>query len=414
MKTSLIFNIVILALFISCKKVPELPLEEHLQQVLVKGIRKYDIHGVSAAIIRSDNSIWTGTSGVSHDTVSIKPDMVFAIGSITKNVMAALTLKLVEEHMFSLEDPLSKWLPSYTHVNGAITIRQLLNHTSGLYMFWDNQKLWDELKADPAKFWTPEEVLSYLKEPYFEPEDGWHYSNTNYLLLAMILNKITDSNLSTQFKKYFWKPLGIDNVYLSQEEQILETQAHVYGDNFQFGGKEIDVTFLPRASHESITYGSSGIFTTAKDLANWCHALFEGDVLQKQLMEEMQQFVEFKPVGNMIAYGLGVQVFKKRFAHGKEAIGHGGGNIGTSTYMVYLPEFHVSLVVMINAYPNEGIDFIAKGLIKKILIDRNVLGFIPYFDFFPIGLFIACTFVSLFMIIRLRNRKRQKLIKVRV
>jgi CubicO group peptidase (beta-lactamase class C family) len=190
-------------------------IEERMQKVLDNGIAEYQVHGVSATIIFPDNKIWTGVGGFSHDTISIKPEMVFGIGSITKNIMAALTLKLVEENSILLEDPISKWLTSFAYVDSTISIRQLLNHTSGLYMFWDNEEIWEELRRDREKFWSPEEVLQYIKEPYFAPGDGWRYSNTNYLLLGMIINKVTGSRLSDELKKHFWQPLGINDVYLS-------------------------------------------------------------------------------------------------------------------------------------------------------------------------------------------------------
>jgi len=106
-----------------------------MQKIIDEGINQYNVNGVSATVIFPGEKIWNGVSGISHDTVAIKPDMLFAIGSITKNILAALTLKLVEENIISLEDPLSKWLQSYPHIDENITIRQLLNHTSGLYMF---------------------------------------------------------------------------------------------------------------------------------------------------------------------------------------------------------------------------------------------------------------------------------------
>jgi D-alanyl-D-alanine carboxypeptidase len=112
--------------------------------------------------------------------------MLFGTGSITKNFVAALTMKLAEEKILTLDDPLSDWLPAYPYIDGRITIRQLLNHTSGHYMFWDNDSLWDELNKDRTIIWTPEEILAYIREPYFVPGEGWHYSNTNYLLMAMI------------------------------------------------------------------------------------------------------------------------------------------------------------------------------------------------------------------------------------
>ena len=145
MKTTKIHTIFILFLAIifslSFSGYKKLGFEDQLQHVLDKGIDKYGVKGVSAAIIIAEDKKWVGTSGISHDTITITPDMLFAIGSVTKNVVATLTLKLVEEKQLSLEDPLSKWLPEYPYVNSEITIRQLLNHTSGIYMFWSNQAI---------------------------------------------------------------------------------------------------------------------------------------------------------------------------------------------------------------------------------------------------------------------------------
>jgi D-alanyl-D-alanine carboxypeptidase len=379
-----------------------------MQEILDKGIRKYGARGVSVAIIFSDGQTLTGVSGISHDTVAIEPDMLFAIGSVTKNVVAALTLKLVEENVLSLEDPLSNWLPEYPHIDSNITIRQLLNHTSGIYMFWDNQEIWDDLKKDRTKVWSPEEVLSYIKEPEFPTGEGWRYSNTNYLLLAMIIEKATGSTVSAEFNKHFWEPLGIGNAYLSQQENIPNNQAHVYGDNFIFGSEELDLTFIPRASHESIGFGSSGIFTTAESLAKWSHTLFGGEILRQQSMDEMLQFVRFREVANISAYGLGVQLYPRSFSSGERAIGHGGGNIGTTTYMVYLPEHNISIVVMVNAFPNKSANYITKKLIRAVLRDLNAISFIPYFDFFPIGLGLISITVMVIINILLYIRKKRK------
>ena len=146
-----IILLLILSCLTPCSGGDKVLLEEKLQKVLDKKISKYDVRGVSAAVIFPDQKIWTGVSGVSYGTVSMNADMLFAIGSITKNVVATLTLKLAEEGKLSLDDPLSNWLPEYPHVNSAVTIRQLLNHTSGIYMFWSNQKIWDDLKNDRYK-----------------------------------------------------------------------------------------------------------------------------------------------------------------------------------------------------------------------------------------------------------------------
>ena len=341
--------------------------DQRYQIVLDKGIKKFNIRGVSAAIVFDTGSLWVGTSGISHDTVSMKPDMLFSIGSITKNFVATLTLKLVEEGTLSLEDKLSEWLPPYPNIDSNITIRQLLNHTSGIYMFWNNDDLWDALRKDRNRVWIPEEVLEYIKEPHFSAGESWGYSNTNYLLMAMIIEKATGSALSSELKKKLLEPLYLKNYYIWLADSIPENQAHVFGDNFQFGNSEKDLTFLPRVSHESITFGSSGIVTTASDLAKWCHSLFEGKVLSEKSMNEMLNFVEFRPQSNLKAYGLGVQEFRRNISSGEKVIGHGGGNIGSTTYMVYLPEYHASVVVMVNAFPTNSVDYFTKGLIKEII-----------------------------------------------
>ena len=408
-KLSLIFSILCIIL---CSCSNELPVGDQLQNVLDRGIAKYDIHGVSAAVIFPDGEIWNGVSGISHDTVPIEPDMLFAIGSVTKNFVAALTLSLVEGGLLSLDDPVSKWLPTYPHVDGNITIRQLLNHTSGIYMFWENQKIWDDLKNDRTKYWTPEEVLEYIKEPYFETGEGWRYSNTNYLLLAMIINEATGSNLSTELDDHFYQPLGISEIYLSQEESIpANQQAHVYSDNFESGEPIRDVTFLPRTSHESIIYGSGGIFTTSENLARWSHALFGGKILEEQSLNEMLNFVEFFPISNMRAYGLGVQEFKRNITSGQRGIGHAGGNIGTTTYMVYLPEQHVSIVVMVNAFTNKGADAITKGLIEVILKDLDAFGILNLFAINRNYFLIAfCAIAIWTIVITYQIRKKRKLL----
>jgi hypothetical protein len=125
-------------------------------------------------------------------------------------------------------------------------------------------------------------------------------------------------------------------------------------------------------------------------------------------MNEMLEFVEFRPVANMRAYGLGVQEFEEAFASGEQAIGHGGGNIGSATYMAYLPEHGVSIVVMVNAFPTSCADTVAKGLIKEVLRDMGVLGWIPYVPFFPTGFILCCALFSAIVAVGLRLKGKRR------
>jgi D-alanyl-D-alanine carboxypeptidase len=351
---------------ISCSRDAR-PFDRRLSEALDDRLQQYDVKGASAAIVMPDGSIYRICAGVSHDTVATKPWMLFATGSITKNIVAALVLQLAEEGVLSLNDSLKKWLPSYPHVDSTITIRQLLSHTSGIFMFWENQKLWDDLIKYRDSIFTPEVVLTYLKEPHFAPGKGFRYSNTNYLLLAQIITRATGSSLSAQFRHRFWQPLGLLNTYLSMEEDIPKDQlAHVWGDNFEKGGLVRDLTFLPRASHESITYGSAGVFTTAEDLAVWCKSLFSGKVLKETSLDQMLQFNPAAAGSWCEGYGFGAFLFKTGITDGEKAYGHGGGNIGTSAYMAYLPDYDVSIVVMINSMHGKCPDRMLEDMIEIV------------------------------------------------
>jgi D-alanyl-D-alanine carboxypeptidase len=338
----LVIGMLSVSVVASCRQ-SQRPPNEKLQAALDERLRRCDVKGVSAAVILPAGTLWRGTSGISHAGVNMSPDMAFAIGSITKNMVAALMLQLAEEGKLSLDDPIGQWLPSYPHVNPAITIRQMLNHTSGLFMFWDNPQLWDDLIRYRTKHFTPEEVLGYLKQPHFRPGEGYRYSNTGYLLAAMIITRATGSTLATEMRRRFWEPLDLGSARLPLEEPYPENLAHVWGDNFEKDGSYRDITFLPRVSHDSITYGSAGVFMAAEDLARWTHALFHGKVVREDSLREMR-------VLGRGAYGLGLGRLGFRVGGGLRAVGHGGGNIGTCAYMVYLPDYGVSIAVMVNRF----------------------------------------------------------------
>jgi len=342
------------------------PLDQRLTEALEARLRQFGVRGASAAVILPDRSVHRIVGGISHDSVPMSPEMLFAIGSIAKNYVATLVLRLAEEDILSLDDPLGRWLPSYPRVNGNVTIRQALSHRSGIAMFWENQRLWDDLKAYRDSVFTPEVVLTYIGEPDFAPDSGFRYSNTSYLLLAMIATRATRSTLSAQLRTRFWRPLGLANTYLSMEDSIPpERLAHVWGDNFDSDGSDRDLTFLPRASHESITWGSSGVFTTAAELARWSHALFHGELISRSSLNQM---TGFRPAARGLrgSYGLGLQSFTRRITNGERAYGHGGGSIGTSAYVAYLPDFDVSIALMINRMHGRCPDRILEDFIEIV------------------------------------------------
>src|SRR5262249_41957723 len=164
----------------------------------------FGFQGCSAAVDLPGQPTWLGTSGSSYAGVPITSDLLFAIGSNTKTFTAALVLQLVDRGLLSLDAPLSSLLPQHTNVNPRITVRQLLDHTSGLfdYMNDDAAQVFAAITADRSRIWTPEEILStFFGPPHFAPGASWRYSNTNFLIAGMIDEAVIGSTDDTDLRR---------------------------------------------------------------------------------------------------------------------------------------------------------------------------------------------------------------------
>jgi len=353
--TALTLTIFSVSPAVSAKPVsqPELPFVKKLQDTLDNGLKKYNGKGISFAIIAPGHRTWIGVSGVSHGTTPIKPDTLFDAGSITKNFVAALTLKLVEEGLLTLDDPLHKWLPDYPNIDNTITIRQLLNHTSGLYSLQGSSAIRPILK-DPGRLWTSKEVLTTLVgKPHFPKGKGWQYSNTGYILLGMIIENATRSKISTELRNRFWKPLGLDSMFFAVDETLPVNIAHGWID---LNGDKVldDFSVFPRTAFQSIFQGAGGIFSTPEELANWTHALFhERIVVSKGSLQQMLAFHSPTSKPAIAGYGLGVERFTLRIFNGLELWGHAGNSLGYSALMWYLPDYSVSIALITNREQND-------------------------------------------------------------
>ncbi len=187
---------VVLCWVVSCTS-DQRPLDDRVRDAVTRRLNQYDVRGASTSVVLPDGSVHNIVAGISHDSVAVRPDMLFATGSITKNIVAALVLRLAEEGLLSLEDSLHKWLPPHQKIDSNITIRQMLGHTSGIFMFWDNQKLWDDLIKYRDSLFSPEVVLTYLKDPHFRP--GYRIS----LFQHQLPSSGPDSHPSHQFHIVF-------------------------------------------------------------------------------------------------------------------------------------------------------------------------------------------------------------------
>ena len=340
-----------LAVFISCTKDSSTQpkkqdlLAADLQEALDTGAAQYGGKGFAASVLIPGEEPWLGVTGISHGTTAISEQMLFAAGSVTKNFTAALICQLAEEGSITLDDPIHIWLQEFQNIDNSITIRQLLNHTSGIFNFTEHPDIWNSFFTNPDCFWTQEEILqNFVLPPYFSPGSNWHYSNTGYLLLGMIIEVATGSSISAEFRTRFWTPLGMTQTYLAGEETLEGDMAHGWLDIDNDGDYD-DLSSLSMRAFYSAASTAGAVFSTAPDLARWAQALFlEKIVVTQSSLDEMLTF--YSPIPDqpiLDGYGLGTILYTPEFFNDLEMIGHSGDAPGYAAGSLFLPEYGVCI-----------------------------------------------------------------------
>lgn len=309
----------------------------------------YNLVGVSAAVYVPGQGTWKGAAGISEAGVNVTTDMVFGIGSITKNFTATIILQLAEADSLNLDDHLYQYLPHYDNVDSNITIRQLLNHTSGIYNYTDNSALLAAINADFNRYWLPEEIMPYVLTPSFPAGTSWRYSNTNYLLLGMIITKIMRTGLSEQYHNRFFIPLGMTESSLESQDSNRSPYAHNWID-LNGDGIPDDAFFIPRIAHFSAANAAGEIISRPENLLKWSRNLYKGAFLSPNSLNQMLTFVNASLSGAN-GYGLGTMRYN---VSGKTCYGHGGNILGYSAAIMYYPIDSVCIALDFNTNINTG------------------------------------------------------------
>lgn len=337
---------------VSPDELEELPYGEDLQRALERALAEgqgdNDL-GISAAVIVPGYRTWTGVAGNSHAGVPVTEDTLFNVGSVAKSFEAAMALELADEGLLDLDDPISTWLPELNKVDGRITIRQLLDHSSGLFNVFEHPEFpWVDPDVDYGRRWQLEEVIElYVLEPYGPPGYAQHYSSTNYLLLTAILEKVTGETVASEVERRFLEPLALDNTFMSMGELPPRRFriAHPWVDVDSDGELE-DLSGTPQTWIASLTHPV--LYSTPQEMAIWMSALYhEQRVLSDGALYEMLIIPETEvgdPEGGR--YGLGVIDFSEIL--GANVIGHGGSSLGYSAAALHLPDYGVSLACSLN------------------------------------------------------------------
>lgn len=310
-----------------------------LQAVLDRWAAKPGRHGVSASVTFRDGSQWLGVAGKANDSTPMVPEHHIWLASITKTMTGAVILQLAQESRLSLNDSVSRWLPSIANVDPSITIQQLLNHTSGVNLY--NAGPLFRRFPDSTRVFTAEELASTIGAPLARPGITTRYSNTAFVLLGWIAERASGKTLLQLYHERLWDPRGLGEMFFVGREPPSGPVATAF---FPDGtGPVHPLANLSRASGGA---GAGAVFATARSLGQWGRALFTGSVLSRAMQDSMRTLVP--AAGNIpgeSGAGLGIRGY--HFLGGHQ-LGHSGGAVLGSTLMVYEPSSDIVVVVLIN------------------------------------------------------------------
>lgn len=343
-RSSLVLVLTLLALvcsFGSSRAAGENVIKEDKKAVMNEDIKKkieaiLDKHVADKKAPAAILGVWTpggdavvvrGKSDPKNATEAKATDR-FRIASVTKTFTAELLLMLADEKKLSLDDKLAKFFPEIKNAD-KITLRQLLNHTSGVHSYTAIDEFDKFVKSEPLKKWTGEELLKIVAkaEADFEPGANFMYSNSNYLLAGLIVEKVSGNKFSDELKKRIFEPLGMKNSYYAEGPQIEGAYFHGYEDT-------LDVSLFDPSGPNF----AGAIVSNLDDLKIWIESFSKGKLLSKEMYEQQLKLVgsDKNPESG---YGLGIMSWGS-------FLGHNGAITGYTIVALSSPGAGVTIICM--------------------------------------------------------------------
>jgi D-alanyl-D-alanine carboxypeptidase len=318
-------------------------------QYLSALIDKQHYVGLVVLVDKPGVPLWEKAMGYANleKKIPTKPDDLFRIASSTKTFVATAVIKLAIQDKIKLDDSLSTYLDEATYQNisnaEVVTIRQLLGMQSGIYNYTNNPKFEDFVENNPSHKWTAEDALDFARNMPAEFELGTasKYSNTNYILLGLVIEKVTGHSLADTLKNQIFDPLKLSNTYLEMYQNIPRaiTPGYMYDDgNYENMANINDGRGL----------ADGGVVSDARDLNTFIRNLLTNDSFMPPKWRK--QMLKFHPMhsGDNAKYGLGLILFS---SEGMKAIGHDGNDSGYQSWMILLPESKTSIIFLTNNNP---------------------------------------------------------------
>ena len=322
--------------------------------------------GCALGIIKDGELVYAKGYGIANLEygIPITENSVFRIASISKQFTAACIILLAEQEKLSLDNKLSDFFPEFPDYAKSITIRHLLNHTSGIR---DYLSLAELKGLDDNDYYENRDVMEWLinqNDLNFIPGDEFLYSNSGYWLLGQIVNKVSGTDMSEFAKSELFGPLGMENTHFhNNHTKIVENRASGYVSD-KNGGYQISMTNLNMI-------GDGGIFTTINDIKKWDDAYYDYSILSEEFWAMMTQKGILNN-GDTLSYASGLRIDTYK---GQKTIAHGGAFVGFRSSFVRFPEQKFSVVIFSNrndANPSKMSMEVAEMFLNDKLIHRKL------------------------------------------
>jgi len=365
---------------LNCSNSSSGDLNATLQRSVSEIVDNKSIDNCVLAVAKGDGSFsWAGAAGIANkdSQIPMTKDTPMYIASITKMFTATVIMKLYEEKVLSLDDPMSKYLPADLikginvykgkDYSSEITIKQLLSHTSGIADYYtekskkDGKTMFELFLAQPERYWTVEETIARARddlEPHFAPGTDASYSDTNFQLLGKIIENVTQKPLHIVYEDFIFRPLGLKNTWLigRSKPQVVPSAA------------TSDISYKDKAVNKIRSNGSywadGGIVSTAEEMITFLKALNEGKIISKDSLSMMHNWHELE---FPLQYGYGTMYFQLPSFIGQimglpPLWGHSGSS---GSFLYYSDDFDLYMAGTVNSVDSTTKPFtLMRGVMK--------------------------------------------------
>ena len=304
--------------------------------------------GASLLVYKDHTLLFQGAYGMANmeNVTAVSENTMFRIGSVTKQFTSVMILKMVSEKKLSLNDPVSKFYPEYFADKESILVKHLLNHSAGI-------KDLSRIKAIRSLMQitsTPDDLVAIISKESveFQPGEKYSYSNSGYVVLGGILEKVSRASYAELLKKFIFLPLKMEHTFFANREDLTDPFASGY---FNRGSH-----FVPAPDiNSSLMFAAGGLWSTTEDMAIWNQALHNGKILDAEHLALAFASGHLNN-GKTTGYGFG---FRNCTVNGSASIEHGGGIFGFSSYGISIKEKGVYVIILTNFERDNAYDDLA-------------------------------------------------------